>query len=1019
MKKQKPKIKMIIETLTNHSFEATMRKVYLTFIVTFTVSLCCLAYDTAELYQVLSPEVAAMTRYGNYPVSLYTGTVNISLPLYTIKNQDFEIPLNISYDASGFIPNHPATAVGQNWALNYGGMIVREVRGIPDEHSINNDGVFSLMNYDTPYPLPPKNDLKNLTYAGDYLMGTAGLSSYGVEYRYEQDIFTVILPNGSSFKFLIGNNGEPQIIGRRACKINLDGFEIITSGLEPNDVTSTIKVTDEDGFVYTFGGNMAKLERSYNFEPSTGVTLKLGVTNAWYLSKIEAPHSSLTYSYKSATVSEQSDNNMYLKTVCGKGAPVNSYTLAFTKQVLPERITSDNILIDFHYSLQTNTFYGNYIQTITHTYVQPNYQLDSITVTDRASNAKRVIRFSYTLAQWNLQSYYGHRRFLTGLDIDGRSYSITYNSIYNLPFPITNYIDKYGFYCPGQSDHENTGLHPSEGMLKKITYPSGGSTEFEFENHTYGYKIYRYTGGSIRETGTSTGNNYLGGVRIKRIANSDSTVTEYSYTGGVYYQSLRRFFYIEDDVLKEGYSDNFNYVSSCNYRGEPRIGYTMVSEKRINTTSGPSIIKDHTFTTRYDVPDIPPAIRIISGNNVSNTASGYESLTDAGLVKIIVSPNDSRPVNEYLSILNMDINYSSRAAERGLLTSVEEYNGVHQVRQTDFEYGVTRNQRDDYTVSAENFKGISLLTKLAYSYLTYHYTCEPTRKTVKTYDSNNNYVTETFIYNRAGLTRQVRPHNMITSALHATSDGDTITTIYKRPLDYGTLSSYNDSATRGLYELQQKNIVSPVIEEASFKGDSIINGAITVFTHDNTSGNPMPKYIYRLNQNVNTSDYSETAISGGNFLFNSNIYYKYLTYDLYNGKGRLLQYTDRSGIPVSFIWGYSHQKLLATVTGGEYLAFSNNWGGSYGADNMYYNGLNLTPSDSHYYNINSLRSFYQVTSYKYNPLYGVTSITDPLGVTTFFDYYPTGELKSRYQLDSNGGKEVLNAYQYYYQQPAN
>lgn len=46
-----------------------------------------------------SPDAAALFRYTETPVSLYTGVPEINIPIYTIKKGDIEVPISISYHA--------------------------------------------------------------------------------------------------------------------------------------------------------------------------------------------------------------------------------------------------------------------------------------------------------------------------------------------------------------------------------------------------------------------------------------------------------------------------------------------------------------------------------------------------------------------------------------------------------------------------------------------------------------------------------------------------------------------------------------------------------------------------------------------------------------------------------------------------------------------------------------------------------------------------------------------------------
>ena len=77
---------------------------------------------------IKSPEVAAFTRIGEIPVSLYTGVPHISIPLYEVKNGNLSLPITLDYQATAVKVNQEATWVGLNWLLNAGGVIT--TRGV-------------------------------------------------------------------------------------------------------------------------------------------------------------------------------------------------------------------------------------------------------------------------------------------------------------------------------------------------------------------------------------------------------------------------------------------------------------------------------------------------------------------------------------------------------------------------------------------------------------------------------------------------------------------------------------------------------------------------------------------------------------------------------------------------------------------------------------------------------------------------------------------------------------------------
>ena len=80
-----------------------------------------------------SPNSSSLGKYGDWPVSLYTGVPDISVPIYELKGRSLSVPISISYHAAGNKVGEVASWVGLGWNLNVGGMISRSIKGLPDE----------------------------------------------------------------------------------------------------------------------------------------------------------------------------------------------------------------------------------------------------------------------------------------------------------------------------------------------------------------------------------------------------------------------------------------------------------------------------------------------------------------------------------------------------------------------------------------------------------------------------------------------------------------------------------------------------------------------------------------------------------------------------------------------------------------------------------------------------------------------------------------------------------------------
>ncbi len=79
-----------------------------------------------------SPEAAALGKYGDIPVSYYTGMANVSIPIYTIPLGELSVPINLNYSTNGIKVEEEASWAGLGWALQTGGVITRSVRDIDD-----------------------------------------------------------------------------------------------------------------------------------------------------------------------------------------------------------------------------------------------------------------------------------------------------------------------------------------------------------------------------------------------------------------------------------------------------------------------------------------------------------------------------------------------------------------------------------------------------------------------------------------------------------------------------------------------------------------------------------------------------------------------------------------------------------------------------------------------------------------------------------------------------------------------
>ncbi len=81
---------------------------------------------------ILPPDVMAFQKYNFIQPDLFTGKINVQIPIYEITTGNITVPITISYNAGGIKVDDIASSVGLGWNLNAGGSIVRNVKDVDD-----------------------------------------------------------------------------------------------------------------------------------------------------------------------------------------------------------------------------------------------------------------------------------------------------------------------------------------------------------------------------------------------------------------------------------------------------------------------------------------------------------------------------------------------------------------------------------------------------------------------------------------------------------------------------------------------------------------------------------------------------------------------------------------------------------------------------------------------------------------------------------------------------------------------
>jgi hypothetical protein len=216
-------------------------------------------YQTFRAPQTYDLAAAAFNQ-----MSLYTGKPAINIPIYTIKHYGLEVPISLSYDASGFIPNKAPGLVGLNWSLLAGGMITRNINNIADE----TDGGTSAEGKQYGFFYKPNDSTysnSNVLNVSNHLYGSSHLMHGYFKHFFElsPDLFFFNFA-GHSGQFMKGQDGQFHVQGNGSYKIDVSGLTSVGSGgFAPSSYTGKIIITDDKGIKYEFGGSYGSIEYSY------------------------------------------------------------------------------------------------------------------------------------------------------------------------------------------------------------------------------------------------------------------------------------------------------------------------------------------------------------------------------------------------------------------------------------------------------------------------------------------------------------------------------------------------------------------------------------------------------------------------------------------------------------------------------------------------------------------------------------------------------------------------------------
>ncbi|WP_316812834.1 hypothetical protein [Pedobacter heparinus] len=486
-----------------------------------------------------SPTATGLGKYGDIPVSLYTGIPSVDIPLYEIKTSGLNVPISLNYHGSGVRVEEEASWVGLNWSLLAGGVITRSVRGLDD---LNEQAYLPSSQERYGYPDAPALPLS--------FGNIPGINDYGYS---EQDMLAHLAMFGDAcskridvepdaFYFNFGGRSGKFVLEKRASSsdpivVCLSAQEKISINVNYDPGIAGFKWTliTEDGTRYIFGTS----EKTRSTSSSSGMESSSDpggdpeiVTSSWYLDEIIAPNGeNIHFKYSAPSVngsrSQLSRSESRIHRISSGGEeyePVgHTYhrSLNVTYNVYLEEIDFRNGNITFVRDDRTDVqpFVAGalpkklkeiIISTVINTVKTPFKSFDlGYTYFNNSSSSyaeKRLKLISVTERNgsdikppYTFEYIDGSGMDLPAKNSKARDHWGFYNgksntSIYDVTspnnnggwistlIPPTNTLAAFGQNFLAGADRNADTAYVKYGVLKKVTYPTGGTSEFEFES---------------------------------------------------------------------------------------------------------------------------------------------------------------------------------------------------------------------------------------------------------------------------------------------------------------------------------------------------------------------------------------------------------------------------------------------------------------------------------------------------------------------------------------------------------